>query len=357
MNKKLNRIFRSLMFFMAVPLVIFAFVFATKTDVNCEGISVILRNSEVGFVTIDDVKESLIQAGVSPSHSKLSSLDIQFLEKQILENPWIEDADIYLAANNKVTVQILQREASVRIQRVDSVSSACYLDAQGHQMPLSNNFYSPDVPIVSVKGPISQLESKKDVLKIAHFIKNDSFWNAAITQIHFNKKKEFELSSEIGTAAILFGSTDKLEDKFNRLLTFYQKGVSRINWENVKELDLRFDRQLVCRRYHEEKKVEELKARGMYAKKKVVPIKAKPVQKKKAVVKKVAQRPAAKPKNKAAKKGAAKKIVKEAPKKIVKKAQKAKKKTVKPKVVAKPKVEQQPKRKQIVISSEPISKN
>lgn len=277
MNSRTKNILRNVGFLLSVPVIIGAFVFAVTIEKKEKvlGVEVFVQNPELGFVKERDIKNTLVNANVILNHSITEELDVAALEETINSNPWVETAEVYVTANQNVKVNLKQLVPVLRVQRTDSTSNGYYLDDQGYMIPLSRTFY-PDVPILTSERPITTVEQRKELVKLAQYIETDTFWQATIAQINLDKNNDIELVSLIGDANIRFGSTDNMEDKFFRIFQFYKKGINRINWNNVKELDVRFAKQVVCRRYHKENKIEETRAPKLYKKSKTQALAAKP---------------------------------------------------------------------------------
>ncbi len=367
MNIKVKNILRNVGFLLSVPIIILAFVFAHQQDLNvvCEDVHVTIDNPETNFLSTKQVKNIILDQGVVLNETKLNSIDVQSIEEKLSANPWINKVELFIDANNTINAQVQQHEVVLRVQRTDSSFNGYFLDKDARVIPLSRQYF-PLVPIVTSERSLKDAQSKKDLVKLAQFIVADTFWNAVITQINYDKKGEVELVSVIGNAGIRFGGMEDMEDKFERLFQFYKKGITRINWSNVKELDVRFKKQLVCRRFHKEASLEERKAPIMYTKRKSKPIK---LDKKKRVL----TASAAPLKSKMVKKASttkssnsnvAKSEKKSSPKKTLVKSKKPKEKkqleVKKAKKVEKKKVDQpklkKKKRKEIIINTEPTNK-
>lgn len=385
MSVKTKNILRNIGFLFSIPVLIGAFVFAVAEDkgANVKAIEVEILNPEFGFVTTNDVQRSLMDENVILDYTAIENLNVAALEEKINSNPWVEHAEVFVTSAQSVKVKLNQVQPKLRVQRTDSTANGYYLDAEGFIIPLSRT-YAADLPILTSERPITTIEQRKELVDFAQYIEQDTFWHATISQINLDKNNDIELISLIGDANIRFGSTENREDKFFRLFQFYKSGINRINWNNVKELDLRFDRQLVCRRYHKEKHIEESRVPKLYVKSKTKPAasahvavanpvatkapKAKAVSKieipkrRKVASKKVWKE--AKDENKIVN---AKKVNKKAVKIVTKKKVVAKKKTAlakksvgkKKKLVetkSKPTAKPRKKKREIIINTEPVTK-
>ena len=78
-------------------------------------------------------------------------------------------------------------------------------------------------------------------------MRQDPFLTAQIDQIFINENQEVELIPKIGKQEILFGSFDDMEDKLENLVAFYNNGIAYKGWRRYSKIDLRYDKQVVCK--------------------------------------------------------------------------------------------------------------
>jgi cell division protein FtsQ len=85
-----------------------------------------------------------------------------------------------------------------------------------------------------------------DLYKLSEYIYNDKFLKAQIDQIYVNRHKEFELVPKVGKHLIVFGKVENIEEKFERLMKFYDEGLNKTGWNKYSIVNLKFDNQVVC---------------------------------------------------------------------------------------------------------------
>jgi hypothetical protein len=85
------------------------------------------------------------------------------------------------------------------------------------------------------------------------YIEEDSFWRAEIVQIvasaMSNGGLELELIPRTGTHRVLFGEvcdSKLVEDKLDRLLLFYQNGLTNLGWDTFSTISVQYEGQVVC---------------------------------------------------------------------------------------------------------------
>lgn len=89
------------------------------------------------------------------------------------------------------------------------------------------------------------------LLTFVKLVEKDDFWSAEVVQIIARTAAsgalEIELIPRSGRHIIRFGRLERMEEKLNKLLRFYRKGLSHIGWERCRVIDIRYTDQVVCR--------------------------------------------------------------------------------------------------------------
>jgi cell division protein FtsQ len=251
MNQRLKKILRNIVFLLSIPLLISAFVFAQKSTEKdvCKELDIDIVHTDLSFVTEDDIIDIVEKAGVRPDASFINGIHLTEVEKALQENKWIKSANAYIGSNQIVYITVDQKRPVVRIVESDNSDYAYYLDEQANPIELSDK-YSPNLPVVtapSLSYTKEDIALKNDIVQLSLFIQKDTFWNAAISQINVRTDGMIELIPSLGHQTIILGSIEGLDNKMNRLLTFYQQGMQTVNWDLYDEIDLRFAGQVVCR--------------------------------------------------------------------------------------------------------------
>ena len=86
---------------------------------------------------------------------------------------------------------------------------------------------------------------QEQVKEMGHYLLKNDFWMAQVDQVNISNY-EFELVPKLGNHLIQFGNTEKMEQKFNRLLLFYKNIMNKTGWNYYSALDVRYDKQLVA---------------------------------------------------------------------------------------------------------------
>ena len=185
------------------------------------------------------------------SNTKIDEINTGYLENKLSENTYLQDAKVYNDLNGNVYVKINQREPILRVYRFNGVTY--YIDKFGVKFQTASNF-TAHVPIAN--GNIFERNNPGDTVysfvakqlyAIASYVDKQAFWKAQIEQIFVTRDNEFILIPKIGNHQIFFGDANNLETKFEKLFVFYKEGLSRVGWSRYKTIDIRFDKQVVCK--------------------------------------------------------------------------------------------------------------
>ncbi len=129
-------------------------------------------------------------------------------------------------------------------------------------MPTSDN-YTARVPVASgfitdrqhvmqrynvanMSDSLKQISNLDELFELATFIRNNEFWRAQIQQIIVEPNGELTLVPTVGDHHILLGHTDKMEQKFKKLLLFYHKGLNKTGWDQYSHINLKYKDQVIC---------------------------------------------------------------------------------------------------------------
>jgi cell division protein FtsQ len=83
---------------------------------------------------------------------------------------------------------------------------------------------------------------------MASYVDKDPFLKAFIEQIFVRADNDLVLIPKVGSAKIIFGDTENMEGKFEKLLVFCKEGLNRIGWNKYRSIDLRFEGQIICKK-------------------------------------------------------------------------------------------------------------
>lgn len=182
----------------------------------------------------------------------LAGVNIERAERVLERNPFILNADVYLDANDRMHIEVDQREPVLRIIANNGLNY--YLDIEGNKMPLSN-VYAPHLLVATGSIPphvpdFMDADKKHllaDVFKLADVIRADEVLNALVEQIYVANNGEITLIPKVGKQKIRLGKFADVDEKLWRLKVFYQEAMPYRGWRKYKTIDLRYGGQIVAK--------------------------------------------------------------------------------------------------------------
>jgi cell division protein FtsQ len=224
-------------------------------EVKLSRIEVVIKNeAEFGFVDRDMIVRH-IQSDGDENKIKgrpLNLVPTDSIERVIINNKWIKQAEVYTDMNGELHIRAIQREPIMRV--INYRNESYYIDLDGLKMPVSTKF-TADVPVAN--GYIAEgyemsdtptTHALKGLIKIATYVDKEPFWNAQIDQIFVNADNEILLIPRVGDHKIIFGTIESMEEKFEKLMLFYREALSRTGWSKYSIIDLRFKGQVVTKK-------------------------------------------------------------------------------------------------------------
>ena len=241
----------------------FGFTENRRSEMSCAEIIINVDDSlGNSFVQRDDIAQLIEDRfGILPGKA-LHSINISLLEKIIDANPFVLKAQVFSTVDGKLVVEVKQRTPIVRV--INAYNESFYIDDCGVLMPLSEKF-SAHVPVAN--GNIFNRETEQKIRRVtadersdtsfsptllekifmvSDYVQHHDFWNAQIEQVYVNTNGEMELIPRVGNQTILFGDEKGMEEKFNKLYTFYKEGLSKTGWNQYKTINVTFKDQVVC---------------------------------------------------------------------------------------------------------------
>ncbi len=232
-----------------VCFLIFAAVDRMNSHLSGVAIKIKTRSDKKQLVTKKDVRYLLKEKlGYDISVASLESIDLYQLESYLEADDRISRAEIFIDKNRKMTIGILQNLPIARLEITGGEDY--YLDPNGNRIPINGDIVR--VPIVTghIDPYTSNYRSTKQnnlnyILSVAQKVYDDDFLSALVDQIHVTEDDDIILIPTMGRQHIALGPYENLDDKIYKLKTYYKKGVKNMGLDRFKELNLRYDGQIV----------------------------------------------------------------------------------------------------------------
>ncbi|HEY9176390.1 MAG TPA: hypothetical protein VIN07_01805 [Flavipsychrobacter sp.] len=245
-----RKILQALLTLVLAVVSVTAVLSATKLQRNrtLADVDIQINNKQYGFVTEKEIEQTLLRDGeIKRGKTKLSALNVRQMEKVVIANPWVEDAQVYVDNKQKLHALVVQRVPVVRI--FEKEGNSYYIDKNMEVLPLSPkyNYYTTVVTNVpELKNDSASNILKAKIMALVQFIRRDTFWNAQVSQLIVRDDMQFEIVPVLGEHQVILGDTTDMQLKFDNLFAFYTKVLNEVGWDKYQVLDLSYKGQLVA---------------------------------------------------------------------------------------------------------------
>jgi cell division protein FtsQ len=238
---KFKRVLKYLFFvgFLISLGLLYSFSSYRNVSKKVAAIDIQFSDNEHFFVTREMVDKLLIQNDSSLINQPKSIVDLFKLEQSLLENPYVENADVFLTLSGTLKSVVKQREP---VARILSEKESYYIDKHGVKVPLSSLYSARVLLVTGVKNEADILELQQ-LLKL---ILEDEFLKKEITGIEKKPNNAYQFSVRSGNYKIDFGKIKDKQIKFEKLKAFYSKTFADKSIEKYKTISLKYHNQVVC---------------------------------------------------------------------------------------------------------------
>mgnify|MGYP001189970802 FL=1 len=215
------------------------------------GIDIEIMNNQ-DFYLIDQFE---IQALLDKEQSvvlgtNFDQVDIKLLERQVEENPFVAEIDIFMSVTGVLGAKVSQAQPIGRL--MSSSGPDQYIDVTGKLLPM-NADYTARVPLISFaeypqwESNLGENDLGKQLMEFLIFINKDELWKAQIAQLAVSEENELTLWPQMTKQLILFGPADEIEEKFKKLKLFYKEVLPKKGWNTYSSINLKYKNQIVCK--------------------------------------------------------------------------------------------------------------
>jgi len=226
-------------FLVVTGLVVFLFGFSKQRNEQRKiaKINLDFKDENRLFITPNTVNKLLIVNSDSLTSIAKETLDLNKMEKRLLDNPMIKNAEVYTTIDGVLGVKIEQRNPIARVLGAPDF----YLDEDGLKMPLSK-VYSERVPIITGI-------SENQFLKVTNLVKKieaDDFMKEYVVGLKIDENDEVHLKLRKYEFEVLFGKPIEIENKFQKFKAFYKLTKQDSLLESYRLINLKFSNQVVA---------------------------------------------------------------------------------------------------------------
>ncbi len=170
--------------------------------------------------------------------SVYKNIDIVKLERQLEQNDYISDAEVYKDLNGHLVAEVVQYHPIARVIEKTSY----YIDNQGNKKPLSDHYTEN---VILVFGSLNT-NNQAAVIDLIRQIDDDKNLKAIVSEIHVNGQKVW-LKTDKLSADIKIDIHQDIEQQLEKLKAIYTYLVKTHHQNKYQNIDLRFENQAVCK--------------------------------------------------------------------------------------------------------------
>jgi len=238
--KKIDKILKWIFGLLIVCIFLFV-LFSVKTnyDRSIERVSVNYLNENLykhfsEEYIIDQVKSFM------NTQDSLKDINTSLLEDLILENKYINKAEVYLDLDDIIHVYIKFREPFVKVLRDSKIH---YYDSDGELLPplLSGK------QLLIISGEVKE-QDIKTLFPLITDIYNDDMLNDLIGGVYYDSEKSCVLSSKICDLGIKIGDVEgfDIRKKLNIIELFFNFLIQNMECDYCEIISLEYDNQIIC---------------------------------------------------------------------------------------------------------------
>lgn len=240
--------------FVITMLILLGFIgFVEKKHAKRALVSIQVKVNPIADVYFVDEKEILAKLKtefpVLNTGVLISQLDYNKIEKKVENHPFVKNSEVFTDVKGNIMIEIDQHKPMARITR--PMAADGYISSEGIILPTSTNYTTR---VLTLEGAYaerlleeSDLTTKySDILNLIRFIEQDKFWKAQITGLELRKKGDIKLFQQIGSQVIEFGDAEDIEEKFKKIMLFYDEILPSKGWNAYSRISVKYKDQIIC---------------------------------------------------------------------------------------------------------------
>ena len=226
------------------------FVNKEQDSLLCKSLDIrVYQDGDLCFLNKKDIAQLIRDRGDSIIGQPKSRVNIPAIEHKLNSHEDIANAEVYMTIDGKVKVDVKQRKPVIRI--INTSGESYYIDDEGKLMPLSSKYtakvliangaisesyiknYKHSLTDISKENEVKKNNMLGELYAMATYINADEFWKAQVQQIYIDSLNDMEIVPMVGNQKIIFGDTTAMDEKFKKLIIFYQQGLNTTGWINI----------------------------------------------------------------------------------------------------------------------------
>ena len=202
-----------------------------------QDLSVTFIKNDQPFMALEAVNKLLIQNKDSLLTTPKETLVLKEMEARLVQHPMVRKAQVYVTIDGVLGAKIEQRKPIARVSGAESF----YIDEDGIPMPLSP-LYAARVPLVNGDALLYVGQVHELILTL----NQDAFMGPRLVSITVGQDGQMVLGLRDTDFAIVLGPVVRVQEKLKNFKAFYQKLAQTEELKGYKNIDLRYNNQVVA---------------------------------------------------------------------------------------------------------------
>ena len=209
----------------------------------CRGVDLHITDS-LHFDLIDEemVLAVLQEHSIDPVGMPLEEIEPEKIEATLLMHPLVGKGQGYKTGGDMLRINLSSKVPLVRV--INNRGQDFYVDSRGEI--LTQRSLAVQLPVAT--GYIDRQFAAGELLEVVRVIDRSEFWKAQVEQINVTKDGQIELVPRVGDHLLIIGTADNVEDKLDRLMNFYEKGLDNVGWNKYRSISVAYENQVVCKK-------------------------------------------------------------------------------------------------------------
>jgi cell division protein FtsQ len=217
-------------------LTAFSFIKNDSRNINIESINFI--NSDLKFISLDSVNKMLKQSDLLSNNILKSDLNLKEIEKIILDNVFINFAEVSLNLNGQLGIILKEKDPVFRV-----LNGNYYIDSKGNKMPISNIF-SKRVPLLLNNVDPTNFN---DLSLLGNYVKKNVFLSKHISAVELVENDLFFYVKGFPYSIKIKGFDD-YKSKFKNYEFFFRSVYNEGLLDSIKSINLNFKNQIILQK-------------------------------------------------------------------------------------------------------------
>ena len=208
----------------------------------CKQMTIVITDyAKRRYVSVDELTDMLRKRDLYPVGKVVADIPIEQIERAVVNHPMVRKAQCYVTPTGVVRIRLTQR---VPVLRVVTGDASYFVDSDHTRMPVRE---SVTTPVMVVTGNVGERMACSSLAEMVEWINGNAYWREKVDHVHVVNPKMVYLVQRPDETHLILGEVNGYKQKLAKLRKLYDKGFDQIGWRTYRELDLRFNGQVVGR--------------------------------------------------------------------------------------------------------------